>query len=101
MAEAHATPHPTPRQYVLIAILLAGLTAIEVALYYIEVGVESFTSAVSAPLLIMLALVKFVIVVGYYMHLKFEHSLLSKFFVTGFIAAMVLYSAVIYALLVT
>lgn len=98
MAEDHAAHHPTPRQYVNIAILLAVLTAIEVALFYVEQGVEEFTTNMASPLLILLAVLKFVIVVGYYMHLKYEKSLVKNFFVIGFVAALVLYTATLLAL---
>ncbi len=98
MAEEHALAHPTPRQYAQIAILLAFLTAIEVSLYYLEQSIDAFTTSVSAPLLILLAVMKFVIVVGWFMHLRFEKSLVSKFFTTGFVAAIVLYVAVLFAL---
>jgi cytochrome c oxidase subunit 4 len=98
MAEEHALAHPTPRQYVQIAVLLAILTAIEVALYYLEQSIDAFTTSIAAPLLILLAVMKFVIVVGWFMHLRFEKSLLSKFFTTGFVAAMILYAAVLFAL---
>jgi hypothetical protein len=37
-------------------------------------------------------------VVGWFMHLRFEKSLVSKFFTTGFVAAIVLYVAVLFAL---
>jgi cytochrome c oxidase subunit 4 len=98
MAEEHALAHPTPRQYVQIAVLLAFMTVIEVALYYLEQGTDAFTESMAAPLLILLAVMKFVIVVGWFMHLRFEKSLVSKFFTTGFVAAMVLYAAVLFAL---
>ena len=98
MSETHALAHPGPKEYVRIAIFLAVLTAIEVALYYLEQNVEAFTTSISAPLLIMLAVIKFLVVVGWFMHLRFENSMLSKFFATGFIAAMILYTAVLFAL---
>lgn len=101
MSETHALAHPGPKEYVRIAIFLAVLTAIEVALYYLEQGVEAFTTSLSAPLLIMLAIIKFVVVVGWFMHLRFENSLVSKFFATGFVAAMILYTAVLLALSAT
>ena len=58
MSENHIN-HPTPKRYVQIAIILGVLTAIEIALYYTEDLVGIFT----APLLIILAVGKFVIVV--------------------------------------
>ena len=75
MSETHKE-HPSPTKYVQIAIVLAILTAIEVALYY----TEDIVGALAAPLLIVLAVGKFVIVVGWFMHLRYENSLINKFF---------------------
>ena len=85
--------HPTPLQYVKIAILLAVLTIIEVALFYVNEAADM--GGWDAPLLIILALLKFVIVVGWYMHLRFESSMLSRFFTSGFVLALILYAIVL------
>ena len=85
--------HPSPLQYVKIAILLAVLTVIEVALFYVNEAADM--RGWDAPLLIFLAVLKFVIVVGWYMHLRFESSTLSKFFTAGFILAMILYAVML------
>ena len=68
MSDSHSN-HPTPKKYVQIAVILGVLTAIEVALYYTEDIVGAFTS----PFLITLAVGKFLIVVGWFMHLRFEN----------------------------
>jgi cytochrome c oxidase subunit 4 len=88
--------HPTPAQYWKIAVVLAVLTAIEVAIYYIhrDFDLGHFNTA----LLLILALLKFVIVVGFYMHLRYEKSTLSRFFTAGFILAGALYTIVLTAL---
>lgn len=78
--------HPTERQYVLVAIFLAVITAVEVALYYIDTG------ALNVPLLLILAIVKFVSVVGYFMHLKFDSRLFRNLFVTGLVLAIIVYA---------
>ena len=85
-------PHPKPVQYVQIALVLGALTAIEVALYYTEDVVGVFTD----PLLIILAVGKFVIVVGWFMHLRFEDSLINKFFTGGMILALILFAIVMF-----
>ena len=82
--------HPTPKQYVQIAIILGILTAIEVALYYTEEVVGVFTG----PLLIILAISKFIVVVGWFMHLRFENKLVNRFFAGGMILALVLFAIV-------
>tara|TARA_B100001057_G_scaffold489776_1_gene576680 strand:+ start:12742 stop:13041 length:300 start_codon:yes stop_codon:yes gene_type:complete len=89
MSEEH-TNHPTPKRYVQIAIILGVLTAIEIALYYTEDLVGAFT----APLLIILAVGKFVIVVGWFMHLRFESKMVNRFFAGGMILALILFAIV-------
>ena len=82
--------HPTPKKYVQIAIVLGILTAIEIALYYTEDIVGVFTD----PILIILAVGKFIIVVGWFMHLRFENKMVNRFFTGGMILALVLFAIV-------
>ena len=89
MSENHIV-HPTPKKYVLIAIVLGILTAIEIALYYTEDIVGVFTD----PILIILAVGKFIIVVGWFMHLRFENKMVNRFFTGGMILALVLFAIV-------
>jgi cytochrome c oxidase subunit 4 len=89
-AEEHIH-HPTPAQYWKIAVVLAVLTAIEVAIYYIH---RDFNTV----LLLVLAALKFIIVIGWYMHLRFEKPTLSRFFTAGFILACALYTIILTAL---
>ena len=72
--------HPGPRTYIQVAIVLAIVTAVEVAIYYVE-GLES----VLVPLLIILSIAKFVAVVGYFMHLKFDDRRFRFMFVGGLV----------------
>jgi cytochrome c oxidase subunit 4 len=88
--------HPTPAQYWKIAVLLAVLTAVEVALYYIDRALG--LGFLNAVFLLTLAVLKFVIVVGWYMHLRYERSLLSRFFTAGFVLACSCYLVVLAAL---
>ncbi len=83
--------HPTPLLYVKIAVLLAILTGIEVALFYLEDAVGPLV----VPFLIVLAFLKFVIVIGYYMHLRYEKPFLSRFFSAGFVLAILVYAVVL------
>lgn len=95
---AHHAPHPTTGQYVKIAILLAIVTAVEVALFYIDEAVDM--AGWDGPLLIILSFFKFVVVIGWFMHLRFEKPLLSRFFAGGFILALSLYGIVVGSFLV-
>lgn len=94
MSEEHA--HPTPASYWKIAIVLAVLTAIEVAMYYIDR--ELGLGFANAAILMILAVAKFIIVVGWYMHLRYEKPLVNRFFTAGFILALGLYTIVLTAL---
>ena len=87
--------HPTTKQYIRIAILLAILTAVEVGLFYVEVGVDAVTTSMTAPALLALAAVKFFIVVGWFMHVRFEKPLVSRFFAIGFVIAIAVYAVVL------
>src|SRR5581483_4107750 len=78
--------HPPDSEYVLIALGLAVLTAIEVGLYYLK---SNYTTIVE--LLILMAL-KFSIVVGWFMHLRFDSPLLRRLFVGGLILAVSVYT---------
>ena len=75
------------KQYVVIALILAALTAIEVSTYYVDFG------PLFMPTLFVLMTVKFVIVVSYFMHLKFDNRLFSFLFYTGLGLALFCYIA--------
>jgi cytochrome c oxidase subunit IV len=88
--------HPTPAQYWKIAALLFALTAIEVAMFYIDR--ELGLGFLNAAILISLSAVKFLVVVGFYMHVRFEKPTISRFFTAGFILACSLYLVVLASL---
>lgn len=88
--------HPSIGQYWKIAALLAVLTAIEVALFYIDGALD--LGGINVALLVILALLKFVIVIGWYMHLRFERPMLNRFFAGGFILALGCYTVVLAAM---
>ena len=82
-------PHPTPFKYVMIFLILVVVTAVEIATSYLE---GSVSNAVIVALLLFWAIVKFVLVAAYYMHLKTDQPMFKRFFVLGAVAAMVLYA---------
>jgi cytochrome c oxidase subunit 4 len=88
--------HPTPGQYWKIAAFLAVITAVEVAMYYIDR--ELGLGFLNAGILITLSAVKFLTVVGWFMHVRFERPMISRFFTAGFILACALYLVVLSAL---
>jgi cytochrome c oxidase subunit 4 len=85
--------HPSDTQYMLIALILAIVTAIEVGVYYIK-GLGDAGN----PLLLILAATKFFIVVSFFMHLRFDNKMLRRVFVTGIILAVTVYAIVFLSL---
>ena len=80
--------HPGPRQYVLIAIVLVILTAVEVATSYLEGHVNSNLIIVA---LAIMAAVKFFLVAAWYMHMKQDSAVFRRLFVSGIILASIVY----------
>lgn len=91
---AHAEhAHPSPSKYVGIGLILAVVTAVEVALYYTELS-----GYVLVALLLGLAFVKFGMVAAYFMHLKFDGRLLKRLFVAGIVLALAVYTVALVTL---
>ena len=90
--EQHEGRHPTFKQYVLIAIILFGITIIE----FLIIVPKSFqgSAGVVAPLVILSA-IKFAIVIMFYMHLKFDSRMFTVVFLAGLFLAFLVGSAAI------
>src|SRR4051812_21081319 len=79
--------HPQPRQYVMIAVVLVVITGIEVAISY----ATGLNSNVMIGLLLVLAVSKFALVVAWYMHLKTDARVLTRWFLTGLVLALIVF----------
>ncbi len=86
--------HPNPRKYVVVALILAVVTAVEVAIYYIPSVAER--PGLLIPSLLIFAVVKFVMVAGYFMHLKFDSRVFRRFFVAGLVIALAIFGVVLF-----
>ncbi len=82
--------HPGPRKYVAVAVILAIVTAVEVAIYYIP-ALAGFI----VPLLLAFALIKFIFVALYFMHLKFDSKVFRRFFLIGIVLALAIFGVVL------
>lgn len=91
-AHGHDDHHPTETQYWVIFVVLAILTAIEVAWSYM--GLEGATLVL--PLLGMMV-VKFFLVAGAFMHLYFDMKILHGRIFTWAFAAAILLAMGVYA----
>ncbi len=85
--------HPTDGQYIKIALILAVITAAEVGTYFWEGASTIGLVAVLFPMMIA----KFAIVLGYFMHLKYDNPLFRRVFVFGLILAIVVYTIMLFA----
>ena len=88
-------PHPTPFQYVMIGVVLVVLTALEVTVSYLEGDIPNGLIIV---LLLVMMVVKFVLVAAWYMHLRTDRPIFSRFFLLGICAAVLLYLIVLTSL---
>jgi cytochrome c oxidase subunit IV len=75
-AAEHATPHVGWKQYAFIGLILAIVTALEVA----AVELNILPAALVVPVLLVLTAAKFFLVVLYYMHLKYDHPIFGRVF---------------------
>lgn len=85
--EAHEHAHPSDGRYIQIALILGALTAAEVATYFVDIG------GALVPVLIVLMVVKFAMVAGFFMHLRFDSALFRRVFVSGIVLASSVYIA--------
>ena len=84
-AEHEEHDHPGPMTYVVIAVVLTVLTALEVAVFYIP----ALRPAI-VPILLTLTTGKFALVVMFYMHLKMDSRIFTWVFVAPLALAMFL-----------
>lgn len=88
-------PHPSPFQYVMIAVILCVITGVEIAAYYLDKAVPE--GALTAILLVS-AIAKFFIVTGWYMHLRTDRKIFRNLFIVGFVGTLILYTIVLLTL---
>lgn len=74
--------HASTGTYWLIALILAIITLIEVAVFYVPL-----LHSVIVPILLVLSVAKFVLVAMFFMHLKFDKPVLTTVFAVGLIVA--------------
>jgi cytochrome c oxidase subunit 4 len=83
-------PHPGPRTYVNVALVLGVVTAIEIAIYYLNMP-----DGLLIGLLLFFSIMKFTLVVLYFMHLKFDAIIFRRLLVTGIVLATTVYIIVL------
>jgi cytochrome c oxidase subunit 4 len=91
---AHEAAHPSDRKYVVIAVILAVITAAEVSTYWWE---SANTTALVLTLFPMM-IAKFAIVCGYFMHLRYDNPLFRRVFIFGLVLAVSVYTVALSAM---
>jgi cytochrome c oxidase subunit 4 len=79
---AHA--YPTAKTYITVGVILTLITAVEVWVYYIP---KFVASRAFVPSLLIMSAIKFVTVVMFYMHLKYDHKLFRALFIAPLLIA--------------
>ena len=76
--------HPTAKTYAIVGAFLTVITILEVWAYYIPAFVAS---RAFVPTLLIMSAIKFVTVVMFYMHLKYDHKIFRALFTGPFLIA--------------
>jgi len=87
--------HPDPLQYVMVAIVLSVITAIEIAVSYLDGDIPKGLIVV---LLVAMGVTKFALVASWFMHLRTDRHVFRRLFIIGCIGAVVLYTIVLLTL---
>lgn len=85
--------HPSPSTYVTVGIVLAVITMIEVGIYYIDMAEGALIG-----FLLALSAMKFVMVILWFMHLRFDNKLFSVFFGGAMLLVVALFVIVLTSL---
>jgi cytochrome c oxidase subunit 4 len=83
--------HPGPKVYTLVGVVLAVITMVEVWAYTVE-----SLKPLLVPILLSLSAAKFILVVGFYMHLRFDHPLFTGVFGFGLVVAASVITALMF-----
>jgi cytochrome c oxidase subunit 4 len=92
--------YPRDKLYVQVAVVLAAITAVEVATYaapdfaFWSWGGDSNVGLIS--ILMILMVIKFAMVAWFFMHLKWDKPILWRVFATGIVLAFTVYIAVMF-----
>ncbi len=88
---AHEAHPNRDRTYVIVAAILAAITGLETLTYF-----ESFIDfgRAAMPVLLVCMVVKFYLISAFFMHLRWDHPILRRVFITGIMIALFVYVAV-------
>ena len=82
--------HVSPATYIKVGLILAVITAVEVAFFYLDLAEGALIG-----ILLALSIMKFVLVALWFMHLQFDNRVFSMFFAGGIALAIILFIVVL------
>ena len=85
--DGHTHEGASDATYIKIALALMVLTGAEIAVRYVDLG------KAQVPLLLIMMAVKFMTVILYFMHLKYDNVLFKRLFYAGLFLAIFVYLA--------
>lgn len=85
-----AEGHPTPATYVTVGAILAVVTMLEVGIYYLDIA-----KGVLVAFLLILSAMKFILVILWFMHLRFDSKIFSVLFAGGLFLVVALFVVVL------
>lgn len=88
-AGAHA--HHPDLTYVKVAVILAALTGLETATYWVDLG------GFHTPFLLIMMAAKFILVLLFFMHLKFDNKLFGTLFYMGLGLTLMVYLGALFS----
>jgi cytochrome c oxidase subunit 4 len=88
--EHSSAKHASVGTYLVVAVVLAVVTLTEVGIVYVE-SARSFL----VPILLLLSAAKFLLVAGFYMHLRFDSPVFRRLFGVGIAGSIAIYAAVL------
>jgi cytochrome c oxidase subunit 4 len=89
--EAHEGGHAARSTYWIIAVVLAMITVLEVAVFYVPA-----IRGVIVPVLLVLSAAKFVLVAMFFMHLKYDSPVLTVVLSVGLVVATAIILAIMF-----
>jgi cytochrome c oxidase subunit 4 len=90
VAPAHGGGHASLKTYIQVALVLGIITAVEVATLYVP-GLPKHLLVAS---LLGMSVVKFVLVVGFFMHLKYDGNIMRALFIGPLVLSILIILAI-------
>jgi cytochrome c oxidase subunit 4 len=82
--------HASVKTYLVVAAVLGIVTAVEVAIFYVDA-----LKPILVPLLLTLSAAKFTLVVGFFMHLKYDSNVFRGLFIGPLFVAVAIILAML------